>query len=81
MLNRRVGINRLNHVLDGANTPDVVGSCGVAECPPGGGGPLSAIARAIACRATGHCPARFALDSGQQKARTRFRQASSRSKG
>ena len=66
MPDRRVGINRLNRALYGANTSDDMGDCGVEECPPEG--------------AVGHCPARFALDSGQKKARTRFHQASSCSK-
>ncbi len=38
--------------------------------PARGGGPLSAFAKANACRAMGHCPARFALDSGQKKVRS-----------
>ena len=35
-----------------------------------GGAPLSAIAWAIACRATGHCPARAALVTVQEKGKT-----------
>ena len=45
--------------------------CGM---PALGGAPLSAIALAIACRATGHCPARCALVTGQKKARIGFHQ-------
>ena len=57
MPDRRVGNRRLNEAVYGASLYNRCTVCDVAECPPEGGGPFSAIAGAIACQASGHCPA------------------------
>ena len=67
MPDRRVGIQQMFCALYGATNPDGVLGRNGAKCPPEG--------------AVGHCPARFALVSGQKKTGAGFHHVSSRAKG